>query len=74
MVESRILFKGILEKFWVCHPISSFRESLEDSLEIEGRKGISSSQISIYHNSLVKVGVLALVFFFSMLIILESCI
>ena len=49
-----------------CHPISTFRESLEGSGKMEGGKMKLFSNLHCYHHSWVKVGHFALAFAFSM--------
>ena len=58
----------------VCHPISTFRESLEDSWRWKEERDKLFSNLHCYHNSLVKVGFLALYFVFSMVDHACSCI
>ena len=57
------LFSGFLEEFWGCHPISTFRESLEDSGKIEGGRRKLFSNLHCCHHSLVKVGFLTCILF-----------
>ena len=62
-----------LEAFWSSFGVVTQSLVLE-KVEDWRKKGKISSQIFIYHKFLVKVGILALLFCFSMLIMLESCI
>ena len=62
-----------MEEFWGCHPISTFRESLEDSSGLKKKRKLFSN-LDCYHHSLLKVGLLALYFVFSMVDHACSCI